>query len=604
MLHIPADPMLVTVDSDEGEYGHPWTCRQVSRKGNSNVISTEKTFICASHEMDLLGVDIDIDKAVDIVIKNQEGESETKVQDVVSESVNIWSSGKGSIDTSQYMAVLDLGASGRYPERDENGEMKRFSGWRKGTSRLFRLVPVSSRFRFIMKPASEFEEDFICQVVIRDIHDGVHASEIKNLNVNGTKRNLVEVPTENGVVRYEIFEDHAEVYEYEGNDREVEIAESISGKPVTVVAAEAFGENHFGDLEVETVHLPETIVEIGDHAMPYMKEVSLPDGLREIGYRALSSYGSSKIEIPDSVEIIGSSAFSYSDLESVRLPSSLKKIGTVPFLKCAALQEISIDSSNQNYKTVDGVLYSSDGKTLIQYPTGKGGTYSIEEGTEMIAYGAFCESRILEQSLNEPLLQIEFPESVKTIQNGAFSGRCDLESLSLPDSLEVIGTLAFGVENFAFNDLADKVIDQVHIGPNVREIGKKAFNDLRIKEFDVDPGNPFFASAGGFITNKAGDTILFAPQGMGQNVIIPEGITTLPERVFAEMPDSSEFYIPDSVFRFDKRLFGDLEYTDLSRITIHCSPGSAAETFASKYGIAWETGDGSLSPSKPGQLKE
>ena len=41
---------------------------------------------------------------------------------------------------------------------------------------------------------------------------------------------------------------------------------------------------------------------------------------------------------------------------------------------------------------------------------------------------------------------------------------------------------------------------------------------LKIKEFDVDPGNPSFASVGGFITNKAGDTILIVPEGMGQNV--------------------------------------------------------------------------------------
>ena len=270
----------------------------------------------------------------------------------------------------------------------------------------------------------------------------------------------------------------------------------------------------------------------------------------------------------------------------MKLPSSLKKIGAIPFHACSELQEISIDSSNQNYKTVDGVLYSSDGKTLIQYPAGKGGTYSIEEGTETIAYGAFQSDDSFTLFGSNPLLQVEFPESVKTIQNGAFNGRCYMESLSLPDSLEVIGTLAFGEESAEFGNHAEKVIDQVHIGPNVREIGMKAFTLLKIKEFDVDPGNPSFASVGGFITNKAGDTILIVPEGMGQNVVIPEGITTLPELIFVDMIDSTDFYIPDSVFRFDKSIFGDPAYSDLSRITIHCSQGSAAEAFANKYGIA------------------
>ena len=586
VLHIPADPMLVTVASDTGESGVPWTCRQVSRKGDVNTYSTLKTFICAAHEMTLAGFDPDIDKAVDIVIRNKDGERETEVQDIVSGSVNAWNSGKGSIDVSQYTTVMDMGAYGRNPERDENGEMKPYSEWENGGSYSSDPVPVDSSFRFIMKPASEFSRDYVCQVVIRDVHDGVHASEIKDLNVNRTDENFVEVPTENGVVRYEVFEDHAEVYEYEGTDKEVEIAESISGKPVTVISAGTFGDNSYEGMEVETVHLPETIVEIGDHAMPYMKEVRLPDGLKVIGTEALQNYGAPEIEIPDSVEIIGASAFSLSDLESVKLPSSLKKIGAIPFHACSELQEISIDSSNQNYKTVDGVLYSSDGKTLIQYPAGKGGTYSIEEGTETIAYGAFQSDDSFTLFGSNPLLQVEFPESVKTIQNGAFNGRCYMESLSLPDSLEVIGTLAFGEESAEFGNHAEKVIDQVHIGPNVREIGMKAFTLLKIKEFDVDPGNPSFASVGGFITNKAGDTILIVPEGMGQNVVIPEGITTLPELIFVDMIDSTDFYIPDSVFRFDKSIFGDPAYSDLSRITIHCSQGSAAEAFANKYGIA------------------
>lgn len=599
VLHIPADPMLVTVASDTRESGVPWTCRQVSRKGNVNMYSTVKTFICAAHEMTLSGFDPDIDKAVEIIIKNKEGERETEVQDIVSESVNAWNSGKGSIDVSQFTTVMDMGAYGRNPERGENGEMKPFSEWENGGSYSSDPVPVNSNFHFIMKPASEFSREYVCQVVIRDVYDGIHASEIKDLNVDRTDKNIVKVPTDNGVLWYEVFEDHAEVYGYEGTDKKVEVADRVSGKPVTVIAAQAFGNNSYGDMEVENVHLPGTIVEIGDHAMPYMKEVNLPDGLKVIGRSALSCYLSSEIKIPDSVEIIGEAAFSLSDLESVRLPSSLKRIGAIPFHSCSELQEISIDNSNQNYKTVDGVLYSSDGKTLIQYPGGRGGVYAIEDGTETIAYGAFyADDSMTRFGDGNPLLQIEFPGSIKKIQNGAFYGRCYLESLSLPDSLEEIGTLAFGEESADFGNHAEKVIDQVHIGPNVREIGKKAFTLLKIKEFEVDPENASFASAGGFITNKAGDTILAVPEGMGQNVVIPEGITTLPELVFVDMINSTDFYIPDSVFRFDKSIFGDPEYSDFSRITIHCSPGSAAEAFANKYGIACDTNsEGGISAS-------
>ena len=590
LLHIPSNPLLVTVTGDTAESGAPWTCRQISRKGNVSTYSTVDTILCAAHEMTLMGFDPEVDKTVSIVFKNKEGESETEVQDIFSESVDVWNNGKGSIDVSQYTTVMDMGAFGRHPERDENGEMKPYSEWENGGSYSSFPVSVDSSFRFIMKRASEFPMEFVCQVVIRDVHDGEHASEIKDINIDRKDMNLIDVPTEKGVLRYSVFEDHAEVYDYEGTDREVDIAKSISGKPVTSVSAGAFGSNSRGDMKVATVHLPETIVEIGEHALPHMTEIKLPDGLKVIEARALEYYGSSEIEIPDSVEVIGSSALAGSNLKYVRLPSFLKKIGSIPFHRCSELQEISIDSNNQNYKTKDGVLYSSDGKILIQYPAGKGGTYSIEEGTEIIEYGAFySDDSMTRFGDGKPLLQVEFPESIKIIENGAFSGRCYLESLSLPGSLEEIGTMAFGEEEALWGNYAEKVIDKVYIGPNVRQIGMKAFAALNIKEFEVDSMNPSFASTGGFITNKAGDTILAAPEGIGKNVIIPEGITTLPELVFKDLINCSDFYIPDSVFRFDRSVFGNPEVSDFSRITIHCSPGSAAEAFANKYQIACDT---------------
>ena len=84
---------------------------------------------------------------------------------------------------------------------------------------------------------------------------------------------------------------------------------------------------------------------------------------------------------------------------------------------------------------------------------------------------------------------------------------------------------------------------------------------------------------------------MIAPLGMDDAVIIPEGITTLPSKVFAQMGEGREYYIPDSVFRFAKDVFGDpeMEYSGLSEIKIHCTEGSAAEAYAKKYNIPYDT---------------
>ena len=591
ILHIPADPMLVTTTSDVEENGLPWTCRQISTKAGVSTYSTVKTFISAAHEF----TDFEpmLDEEVEIVFKNKSGESDTTVKDVISLSGGAWSSGKGSVDVTRYSTILDMGSFGHTPKRKENGEMEPFFNWDGGGAYESSPLSVDRSFRFVMRPVSSFDLKFICQVVIRDVHDGIHASEYVELPVSG-EREIVEEQTANGVLRYEIFEDHAELSEYEGDDTEVEVAADVSGKPVTIIGDGAFISNFYKALNdepyVEKVKLPDSITEIRGSAIPCVKEINLPDGLRVIGEDALMEFEAEELTIPDSVEIIGSAAFSDSALRRVVLPSSVQKIGPMPFQYCDQLEEIRIGEENENYKTVDGVLYTGDGKKLIQYPGGKGDTYSVEAGTETIGYGAFAQSSadfIFDDSGS--LRQVTFPDTLKTIENAAFFGCETLEKIELPDSLEEIGAAAFG-RMFYFS-APETQIGQIRIGPAVQKIGEWAFIGVGAESFEVDENNEHYASPGGFITNKAGDTILAVPRGVKGSLVVPEGITTLPENVFAYL-EVSDYYIPDSVFRFAPNTFGEFA----QEFTIHCAEGSAASAYAQRYGFDYEiVGEGGVS---------
>ena len=591
VLHIPADPMLVTTTSDVQENELPWTCRQVAAKNGVGTYSTVKTYISAANEF--TGFEPLLDEEVEVVFKNRDGESDTRVKDVISLSGGAWSSGKGSIDVTRYTTILDMGSFGHTPKRKENGEMEPFFNWDGGGAYVSSPLPVDSSFGFIMKPASSFDLSFICQVVIRDVHDGIHASEYVELPVS-REREFAEEKTANGVLRYEILEDHAKLDEYEGSDIEIEVAASISGKPVTAIGYGAFRSNTEKVLNdeayVEKVILPDSITEIGEEAFPYVKEINLPEGLKKIGARALSNFGAEEITIPDGVEIIGSAAFADSELRKAVLPASLQKIGPMPFQYCSRLEEILIGKDNENYMTVDGVLYTKDGKKLIQYPGGKGESCSVEEGTETIGYGAFAQSSYDVAFAESVLLKhVTLPDTLRTIENAAFFDCETLESIELPDSLEEIGAAAFGRTNYF--SAPDTQCGQIRIGPGVRKIGEWAFSGVGAESFEVDGNNEHYASVGGFITNKAGDTILEVPRGAKGSLVIPEGITTLPGNVFAYL-DVTDYYIPASVFRFAPNTFG--EYAQ--DFTIHCEEGSAAQTYAEKYGFDYETvGEGGVS---------
>lgn len=72
------------------------------------------------------------------------------------------------------------------------------------------------------------------------------------------------------------------------------------------------------------------------------------------------------------------------------LPPSVTSVGECAFFNCATLQEISVDESNTNYKSLDGVLFNRDMDCLIQYPGGKtGSSYTVSDAVSCIGDGAF-----------------------------------------------------------------------------------------------------------------------------------------------------------------------------------------------------------------------
>ena len=102
--------------------------------------------------------------------------------------------------------------------------------------------------------------------------------------------------------------------------------------------------------------------------------------------------GSSKtLAIPDGVTSIGNEAFRFCDsLTSVTIPNSVTSIGGGPFAGCDKLTEIRVSAGNTHFKSVDGILFTADGKTLIQFPAGKSLTkYTIPESVTSIGDSAF-----------------------------------------------------------------------------------------------------------------------------------------------------------------------------------------------------------------------
>ena len=90
---------------------------------------------------------------------------------------------------------------------------------------------------------------------------------------------------------------------------------------------------------------------------------------------------------------------------------------------------------NPYYRSVNGVLFDKDMSTLIQYPPGRTGNYSIPDGVIRIEDVAF--------STCWGLASVLIPASVTSIGDGAFSGCAGLTRVVVPNGITDIGEEAF-----------------------------------------------------------------------------------------------------------------------------------------------------------------
>ena len=163
--------------------------------------------------------------------------------------------------------------------------------------------------------------------------------------------------------------------------------------------------------------IPNTVQTIAEEAFYYSQELTT-------------------IDIPDSVTSIGSRAFySCSGLTSVTIGSGLNTLGGRAFDNCDGMLSFTVDPLNTNFASVDGVLFSNDLTSLIQFPAGRTGIYHIPNGTILIGDYSFrsCEA----------LTGVVIPDSVTTIGAYAFNGCDELRSVTIPAGVTSIREYAF-----------------------------------------------------------------------------------------------------------------------------------------------------------------
>jgi hypothetical protein len=170
-------------------------------------------------------------------------------------------------------------------------------------------------------------------------------------------------------------------------------------------------------ISLQSVVIPNSVTSLGNSAFKdcsNLVAVSLSNALTIIEADTFSGCTSlQSIEIPNSVTIIDSRVFnSCNSLTTINLPSSVAffYFGTSGRLM-DSLTDIHVDPDNMHYSSVDGVLYNKDGSTLLYCPKAKAG-------------------------------ELILPNTITSIQLGAFSDCSGIPHIFIPNSLNSISGIA------------------------------------------------------------------------------------------------------------------------------------------------------------------
>ena len=286
---------------------------------------------------------------------------------------------------------------------------------------------------------SKKDSDIVGSVVIPDEYEGKPVKTIRDYAFDRCSLiTSIYIPSSVTSIGFGAFDGCSSLEKYE--------APYIGGNPNDSYLGYVFAADGYANNETAVPQSLKTVTIIGDVCQIIPKNsfyhcfsvvsVNLSESIKTIGESAFDSCTSLKqIDILDGVETIGDRAFRYNtNLETVNIGKSVNNLGYLPFTQCESLTEVNVDDENEVYASYLGALYDKKLENLYYYPNGK--------------------------SL------FEVSNKIKIVKEGAASYCQKLESIALPDGLELIEKYAL-----QFNTL----VKEIYVPLSVNLIEEQAF---------------------------------------------------------------------------------------------------------------------------------
>lgn len=373
---------------------------------------------------------------------------------------------------------------------------------------------------------------------------------------------------------------------------------------VTSLPEEAFA----GCLKLKEISIADSVKSIGACAFMQtdLREITIPNSVKKLGNSVLSSCKKlTKVKMPGNVKIIYGSdeyfpVFQFdvdSPVKTIELTSSLN----LEIFMYLSAENIVVSKNDPKYTSIDGLLYTKDGKSLVRIPNLRKKAV-IADGCE-----EFCTTAV---------------EWAGDDDGDPYMGCEDLKTIVLPESIRTINTkkhlTRWGTSSYAEEHHTDKtdyisftIANKNMPWEQVSLLHKKFNTPYETLQKEVPavfgPG-----AEQGFITPKDGTVLLkyvgkddnvcipqeitkieknaFASSTL-KNVVFPEGLEKIGENAFANCKKLTKVTIPKSVDIIDQDAFSKCK--NLKKITFKGTPSDI-----SPYAF-----DGTAVVSEPGSIK-
>ena len=270
--------------------------------------------------------------------------------------------------------------------------------------------------------------------------------------------------------------------------------------------------------------LPETITKINDYAFydtDTIESVVIGDQVTEIGKHAFSICDSLQtVTVGDGVTSIGNEAFAYCyNLTEIRLGRNVSTIGEWAFRSCSKVKNITVDGANSTYASIDGDLYTKDGKTLLQYAIGK------------------------------PETTIIIPDQVTVISRGAFRYCKTITDINIGDNV-------LGVGGWAFAECAN--LTSISFGKGVNFIDDSAFDDTKLLTITVDEENTAYMAENNVLYSFANGNkylCLYSARNTAETFIVPDDVYCINRYAFENCDDLQNVVVGQNVYRIFEYAF-------------------------------------------------